>query len=165
MSEKIVAKEEMRLEKEWFKEASKQTFETLPAFMKHIMDDYEHDYGTVCHAISACAIAAAWAANRMDGACGGITGFQSGFVMWDFIRQWEYTGNKTSLRIIDWDNMLYPQYEHKFDKTISKSLWGKIQEQAKENLKNTPNAVESVVEHWQSIVEGKVPFGYKVIDD
>lgn len=165
MSEKIVATEEMRLEREWFKDAFDQTFETLPAFMKHVMDDYQHDYGTVCHAISACAIAAASAADTMDGACGGITGFQAGFIMWDFIKHWLYEGNKTGLKIIDWDNMLYPQYEYKFDKTISKSLWEKIQEQAKESLKNAPNAVESVVEHWQSIVDGKVPFGYKVIDD
>lgn len=164
MSEKIIATEEMRLEKEWFKEAREQTFETLPNFIKHVMDDYEHSYGTVCHAISACAIAAAWAADRMEGACGGITGFQSGFVMWDFIRQWQYTDNKTGLSIVNWDNMLFPQYEHIFDKEISKSIWENIQEQAKENLKNAPDAAESVVEHWKSIADGKVPFGYRTID-
>lgn len=165
MNKKIIANEEMHLEKEWFKKAIDQTFETLPDFIKHVMDDYEHDYGTVCHAISACAIAAAWAANSMDGACGGITGFQAGFVMWDFIRQWQHNGNKTGLQIIDWDNMLYPQYAYKFDKTIPKSIWHKIQEQAGENLKNFPDADDRVIEHWKSIVNGKVPFGYRVIDD
>ena len=59
MAEKIVVTEEMRPEKEWFAEAGKQTVETLPAFINHLMGDYEHDYGTVVHAISACAVAAA----------------------------------------------------------------------------------------------------------
>ena len=38
--EKIVATEEMHLEKEWFEEAGKQTLETLPAFMDHVLNDY-----------------------------------------------------------------------------------------------------------------------------
>lgn len=165
MAEKIIATEGMRLEKEWFNEAFNQTFETLPNFMKHVMDDYQHDYGTVCHAISACAVAAAWAANKMDGAHGGMTGFQAGHVMWDFITLWQYQGNKTGLQIIDFDNMLYPQYKYKFGKKISKSLWGKIQAQAKENLENAQYASKRVVRHWRRIAKGKVPFGYKVTND
>lgn len=163
---KIAITEEMRPEKEWFAEAKKQTLETLPAFINHVMNDYVHDYGTVCHAISACAIAAAWAANEEKGACGGITGFQAGFVMWDFVKQWSYTNNKTALKIVDYDNMLYPQYEYKFQKTMSKATWEGIQKAAKESLSEKIGHVHpAVVAHWKSIVDGQIPFGYTIEGD
>lgn len=158
--------EEQHLEKKWFKDAKEQTIETLPAFINHIMNDYEHDYGTICHAVSACALAAAWAANNHEQ--GGITGFQAGFVMWDFIRQWMYESNKTSLKIIDYDKMLYPQYEGKFDKIISKETFDCIQKAAQENLDRIKNGDEAhpyVIKHWESIAAGNVPFGYRIKED
>ena len=161
--DKIAITEEMHLEKEWFEEAKKQTLETLPKFIDHVMNDYKHDYGTVCHAVSACALAAAWAANSSPE--GGITGFQAGFVMFDFIFQWNYPSNKCGLRIVDHDNMLYPQYEYKFAKTIKKDTWEALQKQAKKNIEEYDHPVhENVLAHWKSIVDGKVPFGYTVVD-
>lgn len=158
-----VVTEEMHPEKEWFQKAKEQTPDTIMAYINHVMNDYSHDYGTICHAIAACAVAAAWAANNADGACGGITGFQSSFVMWDFIRHWMYENNKCGMRLVDYDCMLYPQYRDKFDKTISKDVWEQLQKAASENLK-TYNAASSVMEHWKSIVNGKVPFGYSITD-
>lgn len=155
--------EEMHLEKEWFEDARKQTVETLPAFVNHIMNDYDHDYGTVCHAVAACAIAAMEAANNTPN--GGITGFQAGFVMWDFVRQVCYSSNKCGLRLIDYDNFLYPQYAYKYEKTISPATWKAIQEQAKKNLDDRDHAHSAILEHWKSIVDGKVPFGYIVKED
>ena len=32
--------------------------------------------------------------------------------MWDFIIDWMYTSNQCGLRIVDYDDMLYPQYNH-----------------------------------------------------
>lgn len=160
---KVVTEENNRADiEEWFAAAPKQTFETLPAFIKHVMDDYYHDYGTVCHAISACAVATAWACDNMEGAYGGITGFQAGFVMWGFVRHWSKTSNKCGLKLVDYDDFLYPQYEYKHDKTISADVWERIQEQAKQNLVERNYADNRVIEHWESIVDGKVPFGYRV---
>lgn len=144
----------------WFEDAKEQTIETLPKFMQHVLNDYEHDYGTICHAISACAIAASSAANATEQ--GGITGFQAGAVMWSFIRRWNYTGNKTGLKIIDYDDMLYPQYEEKFDKVIDGGMWELLKMEAKELLETKSYATDRVKAHWQSIVDGKVPFGYTV---
>lgn len=155
--------EEMHLEKEWFDQASKQTLKTLPDFVNHLMNDYKHDYGTVCHAVAACAIAAAWAADNEPN--GGITGFQAGFVLWDFIKQWSFPDNKTGMKIINYDNMLYPQYQYKFEKTISKNVWSLLTKQAEENLLKSPEAHPEVIAHWKSIVAGNVPFGYTVNDD
>ena len=162
---KVVITEEMHLEKEWFEQAREQKLETLPEFMNHILNDYCHSYGTICHAIAACALAAAWAANHSDQ--GGITGFQSGAVMWDFVRQWEYRNNKTSLRIIDYDKMLYPQYKDYFEgRTISQSTWETLQNAAKRLLNEIDtgeeSAADSVIVHWTNIANGVVPFGYKI---
>lgn len=161
--------EEMHLEKEWYEQAKKQTLETLPAFIGHVMNDYQHDYGTVCHAIGACALAAAWAANHEKGACGGITGFQAGFVMWEFILQWSYPNNKTGLRLLNYDDLLYPKYDYKFAKTITPDTWEALKKQAKKNLEDDEkqewHAHPDVIAHWQSIVDGVVPHGFTVKED
>ena len=165
--EKTIITEDDHLEEVWFKQAKEQTLETLPDFIDHVMNDYYHDYGTVCHAISACAIAAAYAADNSDN--GGITGFQAGCIMWDFIHQWMYSGNKCGMKIVDYDNMLYPQYEYKYEKTISSNTWQSIQKEAKKNLDDyhsgTSIAAQPVLDHWQSIVDGEIPFGYTISDD
>lgn len=155
--------EKDKLKNEWFEEAKEQTIDTLPAFINHIMNDYSHDYGMICHAVSACALAAAHAANSHEQAC--ITGFQAGFVMWDFIKQWAHEENKCGMKLIDYDRMLYPQYESVFDKFITKKTFKKLQEEAKKKLVQSvdddyiPN---EVIEHWKSIIKGDVPFGYKL---
>lgn len=171
--------EQQHLEKEWYEEAKKQTLETLPAFISHVMNDYEHDYGTVCHAIAACALAATYAANEQPQ--GGVTGFQAGYVMAQYMKNWMYSDLKTTLRIVDFDKMLYPQYKDYFDKLISKETFDSIQEEARKNIAEVEgqkktldesgemrNAVlvhPDVLEHWKSIADGNIPFGYKLKED
>ena len=58
--------------------------------------------------------------------------------------------------------MLYPQYEDKFEKTIRSNTWRALQEQAKKNLEDSEHVHPAVIAHWESIVRGEVPFGYKV---
>ncbi len=153
---------EMGLQYEWFERARKiETIDELSAFAKELLVDTEHDYGTVCHAIAALSLAAAWLGAHIQD----ITGFQAGFVMWDFIKQWEFTNNKVGLRLVDYDKMLFPQYKDRFDKVISKETFERLQEEAKNNLESTDEAHPSVKKHWQEIVEGKVPFGYKVKEE
>lgn len=155
--------EEMHPEKEWFDEARKIDEEGLPGFYERIIHGYNHDYGTVCHAVAAVALAAAWAACKENDT--GLSSFQAGFVMWDFIRYWTKQGNECGLKLVDYDDMLYPQYEDKFEKTIKKDVWESIQNKAKENLKRFPDAHPMVLAHWKNIVNGEIPFGYTVTDD
>lgn len=163
---RTIVTEEMHPEKEWFEAAKRQTNETLASFVDQVMNYYAHDYGTVCHAISACALAAAYAANNEEGACGGITGFQAGFVMFDFIREWNYPNNKTGLAIRNFDDMLYPQYDYKFDKVLKRSMWNAIKAEAEKKLEEDSDvAALPVIEHWRKIARGIVPFGYRVVDD
>ena len=148
--------------KKWFEEAKEQTIETLPEFMKRILDEPQ-SYDSIVEAITACALGAAWAADHHPN--GGITGFQGSWVMWQFIKHWMCKGDSCGLKLVDYDDMLYPQYDYKFcDKTIDRSTWKALQKKAAEYLAED-RGVEEVKAHWRSIVNGVVPFGYTVKED
>ena len=132
----------------------------LMEFLKYVKENCNYDYGVAPRSIAQAALATAWYLSNEFG----ITGFQAGFVMFDFIGDWNFSNNKCGLKIIDYDDMLYPQYYDKFEKTISRETFEELQKEAEENLKNTEYTHPNVVAHWQSIVEGKVPFGYKIKD-
>lgn len=155
--------EEMNLHKDWHDEASKQTLETLANFLNKLANDYEHDYGTICHAIAASAIAAAKAMNKSSQ--GGITGFQAGCVMWEFIRQWMHIDGPA--RLIEYEDMLYPQYREKFEKIISRETADLLIDKAKELLnKNKKEDVNiNIWGHWITIAAGIIPFGYSIKSD
>lgn len=146
------------------KRKSIESFEDLTAFLKDVEENYNTDYGGAPRAIAQASLAVA---QRLAGVFG-ITGFQASFVMWEFIHDWSYSHNKTGMRIMDYDDMLYPQYAYKFEKIISSRTWADIQNEAKERLAEDDagtsgyHAHPSVRAHWQSIVDGVVPFGYKV---
>ena len=137
-----------------------KSFDDLVAFLQRVKDNYKTGYGTAPRAIAQAALATAWYLSSDFG----ITGFQAGFVMWDFIEDWLYSGNKCGMKIVDYDNMLYPQYDYKFDKTISRNTFEALQKNASELLKNSKYAHPDVIKHWQSIIDGNVPFGYVVKD-
>ena len=135
----------------------------FPEFFRELTEDYEHDYGTVCHAMAAIGLAAMFAFDNSDGADGGITGFQAGCVMWEVIRHMNYEDNKCGLRLLNMDDLLYPQYEHKF-RSISSDTWKEVQKETKMRLSERDEVHPDVKKHWQSIVSGKVPFGLRIED-
>lgn len=166
----VITEKDVEIIEQWYKDAPKQTIETLPEFMSHVLNDYYHDYGTICKAIGACAIAAAWAANASPGSRGGITGFQAGAAMREFIRHWSRTNNKTGMCLIDYDDMIYPQYENRFAKTITKGLMESLVKEAKKHIAEYESNSKSMVHpdvlaHWKEIAQGIPPFGYKVVDE
>lgn len=152
---------ESKAREEWMSEAKKQTLETPPAFLKKLTEDYEHDYGTICHAIAAAGIGAAWAVERTPQ--GGITGFQAGAIMWEMIEGWGVFGEGPK-RMTTFNDMLYPQYSRKF-RSITPDTWAWLQNKAKENLKDPENVSPNVLAHWESVAAGEVPFGYRVETD
>lgn len=159
MAERTAIKEELGLHKQWYVDAKSVTTETLPEFVRHLTEDFEHDYGTICHAVAACALAAAQAVNKSSQ--GGITGFQSGAIMWEFIQEWQHLRDKP-MRLIQYEDMLYPQYEDKFW-TINPETWKHLQETAQKRLAEADDPVhEDVRKHWQTVADGIVPFGYTV---
>jgi hypothetical protein len=138
-----------------------KTFDELVEFLKDVETNYGNGYGEAPRTIAQAALAVAWHLADVYG----ITGFQAGFVMWDFIRDWSYSGNKCGLKMIDFDNMLYPQYEDNLQKTIRRDVWDNLQKEAKTRLKESSYAHPDVIAHWESIAAGNVPFGYRVVED
>ena len=161
--EKKEITEEAGLQNEWYKRAKSMRPEDFPEFFREMTEDYIHDYGTVCHAMAAVGLAAMFAFNNSDGARGGITGFQAGCVMWEVIRHMNYENNKCGLRLLDMDDLLYPQYEHKFT-AISKDTWDAVKKEAQKRLLERGAAHPDVVAHWKSIVNGEIPFGLRIED-
>lgn len=147
----------------WYKKAYEQTADTLGDFVKSVMAQ-DLDYGTVCEAVATCAIAAIHAANETEN--GGVTGFQMGAIMWQIIREMNYRDNASGLKIINYDEMLFPQYEYHFDKKIRRDIWEALQAEAKRRLEDIPNKSypinPHIESHWKSIVDGKVPFGFTI---
>lgn len=132
------------IKKDWADKAKKCTIETLPVFLKELTENYSHDYGTICHAVAIAAIAGAYTVEHSPQ--GGITGFQGGAVMWEFIKGWNYSSNKTGLRLIDYDNFLYPQYAAKYDKVLSPGIWAGIQKAAQNEIQKADNGYAKYIE-------------------
>jgi hypothetical protein len=148
---------------EWYERARKQTPDTINLFIRELAMDYQHDYGTICHAIAAAGIGAMWAVEH--GPQGGITGFQAGAIQWEIIKHWGAIGTKDApMRFVDYDHMVYPQYATQFEKRINKNTWEYLQKKARALLDQDQqgHADWGVRDHWQSIVDGRVPFGYSV---
>ena len=139
----------------------------IPAFVTKAMCGYEHDYDSVVKAFVACLCACAWAINQQAG----LTGFQAGFIPLLFMQKWNGVGDDIGLRVIDYDNMLYPQYADYFDKTVSRDIYNSLVDKARQNLKDLESEEKScsvhpnVVAHWQSIAAGELPFGYSIKSD
>ena len=70
-----------------------ETFDELVSFLEYVKDECNYDYGVAPRSIAQASVAVAWyLASEF-----GITGFQAGFVMWDFIRDWNKKHNATYL--------------------------------------------------------------------
>lgn len=142
----------------WYEDAKNQTLETLPQFIKEIINQ-KHDYDSIVHGMTAAAIATITAMDREPH--GGITGFQASCIMWEFIIHFmHYSG---PMALLQYKDMLFPQDDYKFKKTIPKKTFKWLQNEAMKLIEEG-RGVQSVIDHWQSIVDGNVPFGYGLED-
>jgi len=152
--------DEIKLRDEWMKQANEcRTVDDLTGFLK-MLSEFPHDYRTIARAVGIAGVAASKTLDRCA-EHGGITGFQAGCAMWDFIEGWGVVEDGPK-RLTPFQNMLYPQYESHFT-TIPGDTWKWIQKEAKERLEQADEHThESVRNHWESITNGVVPFGYRV---
>lgn len=134
--------------------------EELASFVRSLLRDYSHDYGTIVHAAAAAALAAVHTVNA-DEAQGGVTGFQAGAIAHLFMRKFLQIDGP--MRIREVRKMLYPHYKDEFG-TIDAKTFAWLQDRARELLSERTDASEACRAHWQSIVDGTVPFGYRVKD-
>ncbi|MDD4615181.1 MAG: hypothetical protein PHI40_07260 [Caldisericia bacterium] len=155
-----VDKELNEASKKWIGEAEKiKTVDQLAKFITHLKKDYDHDYGSIILAMRAGMVATFHVMDEDEG----ITGFQADILFKSLMMEMLYRDNKCGVRLIDFDKMLYPQHKSSFT-TISKDTWDKVQAEAKAKVKALQGipAAPEVKAHWQSIIDGKVPFGLKV---
>lgn len=147
----------------WYTLAEKaETVTDLETLHQLLTKTYRHDYGTICHAVAASALAAAHVMDR-DNEQGGITGFQASAVMWEFVGHW--LGNRGPMVMRRWEDALYPQNEPRFAHVMSPDVWAWLQAEATQLLAGAKSTAHpNVVAHWQSIVDGTVPFGMTVAE-
>lgn len=138
----------------WF-----ETQEEALAFIGKLVNR-QHDYGTCVYAMS---LAAQAAFNHVAHKLG-VTGFQASCADMSFIRATRSI--KGPFRLVDYANMLYPQYEHSFARTISAETAEWLKTEATEKLaKDDSTGALSHVEvraHWARLAKGELPFGYTV---
>jgi hypothetical protein len=67
-------------------------------------------------------------------------------------------------RCTNFKNMLYPQYKEEFEKTIPKSTWLQLKQEAHQLLQSK-DIDEKLRNHLNSIVNGRAPWDYHIIDD
>ncbi len=139
-----------------------KTIDDLTTFIQRIESECNTGYGQSARAIAQASVATFYyLAGKM-----GITGYQASCALWDVIRDVNYTDNKCGMKLVDYDKMLFPQYDYVFEKKISSDTWELLQSQAKNNLtRNLEFCHDAVVNHWENIANGMVPFGYVVSDD
>lgn len=162
MPEKQSITEKEGVHTAWY-EVSPKTPEELATFATKLMTEYAHDYGTICHAAAALAVASCKMVSN-DPTQGGLTGFQAGAIAHEFVRGWLQI--KGPMSRVEWEYLLFPQYEKDFN-TIPRGVWEWAQEAAKEKLAGLelPDAQEAhpdVIAHWKLVAKGIVPFGLKV---
>ncbi len=149
--------EEMGIHKQWYEQAKLlKTSEELKEFVDKLINDYSHDYGTIVHAICASMLGAYYVIENSPQ--GGITGFQASCIGWKMVKKFMMV--KSPARILEFENMLYPYSEDVFT-TVPLKTWKFLQEKAREKLEKEKLS-ERMKAHLESIVEGKVPFGWKV---
>jgi hypothetical protein len=151
---------EQEYKTEIYQKASKvKSKEELIILLDEIMN-FKHDYGTIVYGCMAAIRASFNVVNRSPH--GGISGFQAGCLGWECIH--DFMMIKSPAKILDFNNMLYPQYEYKFDKTISQKTWDLLQKEANSLLKKK-DAHPAVIAHWKKCANGEIPFGYRIAEN
>lgn len=115
---------------------------TMDELVKYIQSlvDMKHDYGTSAYAMSLAGVAAFnFIAHKL-----GTTGFQASCADLDMIRRTRCIDGP--FKIVDFGDMLYPQYRDKFQyQTISKDVWKWLQEAAKEKMEKADKEFEEYI--------------------
>lgn len=143
-----------------------ESSEQLYGYISDVTDNYNYGYEISAEAAAQALVATAdYIFKKM-----GMTGFQASWIALNFYAEIMHPNLKTMLRVINFDDMIYPQCGRRFDKVISSDTWKQIQNYAKSELDKLVECKDEYIHpavkaHWESIVEGNVPFGYTVEDE
>lgn len=133
---------------------SPKSGEELIDFIMNLVKYENNDYGTAARSLTLAAEAAFnYIAHMFD-----VSGFQAGYAQMGFMIRMRNI--KSRLKILNYDNLLYPQYLDDFRITPEQCIrenasW--LKKRAKEELKKaTEWTDEKVVEHWKYLAGMKV---------
>jgi hypothetical protein len=128
--------------------------EELIDFIRNLVKYENNDYGTAARSLTLAAEAAFnYIAHMFD-----VSGFQAGYAQMDFMIRMRNI--KSRLKVLNYDNLLYPQYLDDFYITPEQCIkenasW--LKKQAKEKLKEaTEWTNEKVIEHWKYLAKMEV---------
>lgn len=116
--------------------------------------------GIAADAASALAVASACMFAKMFS----MTAYQKSRVMWNIVDALTDAEHDCGLKMVNYNHMLYPQYEDEFSGILPRQVWEALRTKAAETLsaKGDGELCEEVRSHLQSIADGKVPFGHSV---
>lgn len=158
----LVTSQQLTPEDKLLNEAEKQTRFTLKEFIRKARRRIEDGTrASIINSIVAAIVGVAYSFGAAE--------FRTE-VFWGFVRRWNFKDNRTGLKFLNYDLMLYPFYADHFDNVISAEIWADMQGFATANVKkykDDPKADPKCIAHWESIITGVVPYGYaiKVIED
>lgn len=130
-----------------------KTVEELTEYINSLVDR-RHDYGTCVYAVSMAALATFYYVSHKLGA----TGFQASCADLDFLKR--SRSYKHGFMVLDYNNLLYPQYldEERFpswqDLTKKNAKW--LKEEAGKLLTKSPDAHPEVLAHWKRLKNMRV---------
>ena len=142
----------------WFEKAKECRFDdgSLKNLLDHIANDYNLDYGTQAKATAAVAFAAASAfANEAR-----LTHFQWEAASMDLLGRMMCPFNKLGYEFLDYDDLMYPQYEYRFtERKISAAGAKKLKEEAQKMLDKDGGyyAAPYVRDWWKKLARGEFP--------
>jgi hypothetical protein len=129
-----------------------ETKEMLDDVIK-VMTERNHDYGTCVYAMSIAALSTHYYMGQQLG----VTGFQASAADLDFVKR--SRGLKTGLRLIDYEQYLYPQYNTLQEVAEQRREFLRSADAKKyvvEKLAANPEAHPDVLAHWKGILNDSI---------
>ena len=148
----------------WFKEAQKCKLEdgSLQKFLDHLKNDYQFDYGTSARATAAAAFATANAFASYIG----LTGFLWSCAAMDILGKMCFPHNKLGYKVIDYDNLLYPQYQDRFtENKISEAGAERLKQEAQNLIDEGGLVHHDVLAWWKRLAGGNIPHWLHIVKE
>jgi len=149
-----------KIEADWYKEVNTLTSKAkLDKFIKKLMTEYQHDFGTSLRALAVVVNATI----RYYGK--GLTKLQAMFLLFTLMRKTFELDDKVGLQIVQYENIFLPETLSHFKFAIEKGQHETIMDMAKGYLKKYTEADKDVQDHWVKLANGWLPECISICDN
>ena len=150
----------------WAEKAYETELKDLPDFIQNLIDSYDHSDMSKVNIVNVaitCLLKNLFFNETLDMSEDSVL-----YAKYQIIRMLfpqEYGVGPFS--IMKWNELLNPTAEPYF-RSIPQQLWEELQQEAKLLLEQeaieTGKYQEKYVDHWKSIIEGEIPFGFRLVE-